>query len=79
MATFKEICDTILSHDDQKVDTGNFVCPSSHFTVKKQLEIIQAIIESGVDLKNSKQAHKSKGNVTEILNELEKSKHEKEV
>lgn len=72
MATFKEICDTILSHDDQRVDTGNFVCPSSHFTVKKQLEIIDSLIESGVDLKTANQAHKSKGIVTEILNELEK-------
>lgn len=79
MAIFKEICDNILSFDDQRVETGNFVCPSSHFTVKKQLEIIDSLIESGVDLKTSNQAHKSKGIVTEILKELEKSKHEKEV
>lgn len=72
MATFNEICDAILSHDDQRVETGNFVCPSSHFTVKKQREIVDAIIESGVDLKKSNQAHRSKGIVTEILKELEK-------
>lgn len=70
MATFKEICDTILSHNDQRIDTGNFVCPSSHFTVKKQLEIIDSLIESGADLKKSSQAHKSKGIVIEILKEL---------
>lgn len=67
MATFNEICDAILSHDDQRVETGNFVCPSSHFTVKKQREIIDSLIESGVNLKNSKQANQSKGIVTEIL------------
>lgn len=72
MATFNEICDTILSYDDQRVDTGNFVCPSSHFTVKKQREIIDSLFESGVDLKKSNQAHKSKGIVTEILKELKK-------
>jgi hypothetical protein len=72
MATFNEICDAILSHDDQRVETGNFVCPSSHFTVKKQHEIVDAIIESGADLKKSNQAHRSKGIVTEILKELEK-------
>lgn len=72
MATFNEICDAILSYNDQRVETGNFVCPSSHFTVKKQREIVDAIIESGADLKNSNQAHRSKGIVTEILKELEK-------
>lgn len=72
MATFKEVCDTILSHDDQRVEMGNFVCPSSHFTAKKQREIVDSLIESGVDLKTSNQAHKSKGIVTEILKELEK-------
>ena len=72
MATFNEICDAIMSHEDQRVETGNFVCLSSHFTVKKQREIIASLIESGADLKNSKQAHQSKGIVTEILKELEK-------
>ena len=69
--TFNEICDKILSYDDQRVETGNFVCQSSHFTVKKQREIIDAIIESGADLKKSNQANKSKGIVTEILKALE--------
>ena len=72
MATFNEICDAILSYKDQRVDTGNFVCPSTYFTVQKQREIIQSLIESGADLKTSKQAHKSKGIVAEILKELEK-------
>ena len=72
MATFNEICDAIMSYEDQRVETGNFVCPSTHFTVQKQREIIQSLIESGADLKISKQAHKSKGIVTEILKELEK-------
>ena len=72
MATFNEICDAIMSHDDQRVETGNFVCPSTHFTVQKQREIIQSLVESGADLKRSNQAHKSKGIVTEILKELEK-------
>lgn len=72
MATFNEICDAIMSYEDQRVETGNFVCPSTHFTVQKQREIITSLIESGADLKNSKQAHKSKGIVSEILKELEK-------
>ena len=72
MATFNEICDAIMSYEDQRVETGNFVCPSTHFTVKKQREIIQSLIDSGADLKTSKQAHQSKGIVTEILKELEK-------
>ena len=72
MATFNEICDAIMSHKDQRVDTGNFVCPSTYFTVQKQREIIQSLVESGADLKTSKQANKSKGIVTEILKELEK-------
>lgn len=72
MKTFNEICDAILSYYDQRVETGNFVCPSSHFTVKRQREIIDSLIESGVDLKNSKQANQSKGILTEILIALEK-------
>lgn len=72
MATFNEICDAIMSHEDQSVETGNFICPSSHFTVQKQREIIQSLVESGADMKRSNQAHKSKGIVTEILKELEK-------
>ena len=72
MATFNEICDAIMSYEDQRVETGNFVCPSTHFTVQKQREIIQSLVESGADLKRSNQAHKSKGIVTEILKELEK-------
>ena len=69
---FDEICDAIMSHEDQRLETGNFVCPSTHFTVQKQREIIQSLVEAGADLKTSKQAHKSKGIVTEILKEIKK-------
>lgn len=67
---FFELCDMVLKFDNQKVDCGNFISQNSHFSVTKQKEIVQAIIEKKMDPRTNKDCQRAKIIVIEILKQL---------
>ncbi len=68
--TFLELCDLVLKFDNQKVDCGHFISMNSHFSVMKQKEIVQAIIDKKIDPRTNKDCQRAKSIVIEILKQL---------
>lgn len=67
---FSELCDLVLQFDNQKVDCGHFISQNSHFSIMKQKEIVQAIIENKIDPRTNKDCQRAKSIVIEILKQL---------
>lgn len=67
---FSELCDLVLAFDNQKVDCGHFISQNSYFSVMKQKEIVQAIIDKKIDPRTNKDCQRAKSIVIEILKQL---------
>ena len=67
---FFELVKEVFKFDNQKVDCNHFIVFNSHFTATKQKEIVDAIIEKGIDPRTNKDCQRAKGIVIEILKQL---------
>ena len=67
---FFELCDLVLTFDNQKVDCAHFISLNTHFTATKQKEIVEAIIAKGINPRTNKDCQRAKEIIIEILKQL---------
>jgi hypothetical protein len=70
--SFFDLVKMVYEFPNQSAECQHFICKNTHFTATKQKEIVEAIIEKGIDPRKSKDCILAKKIIIEILIELNK-------